>query len=183
MLGALELFLRGKIGLRLALGQLLILGGLGEGQLGIAGMLLRQGLGIPDILLCGRQAAFELIAFLDCRLGNALVLREIEHQDDDNGDCRHEGRRESNQAGPLVVVGMQAAIGRTFIGRRRRVGVRVRRRIDGPPGRGRLLGHGALPCRGFAGAAAWKSLCGRPGAPDAPAGSVRCVRWGRGSRE
>ncbi len=97
-----------------------------------------------------RQPAFELIAFLDCRLGNSLVLGEIEHQDDDNGDCRHEGRRESDQAGPLVVVGVQAAVGQTFIGRRRRVGVHLRRGIDGPPGRGRLLGCGALPCRGFA---------------------------------
>ena len=53
LLAAAKLLLRGEIGLRLVLDELLILGRLGEGQLGIAGMLLRQGLGVPDVLLRG----------------------------------------------------------------------------------------------------------------------------------
>ena len=48
------------------------------------------------------------LAVLQGRLGQVLVRGEIDHQGHDHGDRRHQGRRKPDQAGPMVIVGMQA---------------------------------------------------------------------------
>ena len=92
-LAAAEFVLRGEIGLVFGLGQALVLRGLIGGQLGLAGPLGRQGLGVLHVSLGRRQAVFELLAVLLGRLGQVLVRGEIDHQGHDHGDRRHQGRR------------------------------------------------------------------------------------------
>ena len=153
----------------MGLGQTLVLRDLIVGRLGLAGPLLHQGLGVPDILLGGRPAAFERLEILLGRLGQVLVRGEIEHQGHDDGDRRDQGRRKSDQDRPMVFVRVQAASikSRAWIGKRRRVRGRQWRGIPSPSRRNRLLDYRAGARNRFArciGTEVAKRTMGRLGA-------------------
>ena len=142
-LAAAELLLGGEVGLVFVLNQSLVQRGLLGGQLGLAQPL---GLGVFQVALGDCKLVRELAAVLLRRDDQVLVRGEVEHQGHDNGDRRHEGRRESDEDGPMLFVGVQPAAGEggTRAGNRlraRRARRGIRRGVGRPSRRGSLLGR------------------------------------------